>query len=54
MLIIRNFKVSKCYETWKKTFLDNHSMRERHEIKVVTFGQNKMDSNQVYNVIDVP
>ena len=42
MVIIGNFKVSKGYETWKKAFLDNHSMREKHGIKVLAFGQNKM------------
>ena len=54
MVIIGNFKVSKGYETWKKAFLDNHSMREKHGIKVLAFGQNKMESDHIYTVIDVP
>ncbi len=54
MVIIGNFKVSQGYEAWKKAFLENQKMREKHGIKVLAFGQNKMDNDHVYTVIDVP
>ena len=29
-------------------------MREKHDIKVLAFGQNEMDNDHFYTVIDIP
>ena len=54
ILLIHLYKTSKGYEAWKKDFLENQKMREKHGIKVLAFGQSEMDNDHVYNVIDVP
>jgi hypothetical protein len=54
MVIIGNFKVSKGYQAWKKAFLANEKMRQEHGIKVLAYGQNEMDSDNVYTVTEVP
>ena len=54
MVIIGNFKVSKGYKIWKKAFLENEKMRKEYGIKVLAYGQNAMNSNHIYTVIDVP
>ena len=54
MVIIGNFKVSKGYRIWKKAFLENEKMRKEHGIKVLAYGQNEMNSDHIYTVIDVP
>ena len=54
MVIIGNFKVSKGYESWNKAFLANEKIRQYHGIKVLAYGQNEMDSDNVYTVTEVP
>ena len=54
MKLIMNFEVSKGYETWKKAFLDNEPMRQRHNINLLAFGHADDNVNNVYSVIEIP
>jgi sortase (surface protein transpeptidase) len=54
MKLIMNFEVSKGYETWKKAFLDNEPMRQRHNINLLAYGHADDNENNVYSVIEIP
>ena len=49
MKLIMNFEVSKGYETWKKAFLANEPMRQRHNINLLAYGHADDNENNVTN-----
>ena len=54
MVIIGNFKVSRGYRVWKEAFLANEKMRKEYGIKVLAYGQNEVDIDNIYTVTEVP
>ena len=54
MVIIGNFKVSRGYKVWKEAFLANEKMRKDYGIKVLAYGQNEVDIDNIYTVTEVP
>jgi len=54
MKIIMNFEISKGYQTWKEAFLKNEAMRQRHNVKVLAYGHEEGNENNVYSVTELP
>jgi hypothetical protein len=43
MIVISNFEVTKGYEVWKKAFESNEAMRQKNNVKVIAYGQLKVE-----------
>ena len=54
MKIIMNFEISKGYQAWKEAFLKNEPIRQRHNVKVLTYGHEEGNENNVYSVTELP
>ena len=53
MIVISNFEVTKGYEVWKKAFESNEAMRLNNNVKVLAYGHEKGNENNVYAVVEM-
>ena len=53
MIVISNFEVTKGYEVWKKAFESNEAMRLNNNVKVLAYGHEKGNENNVYTVVEM-
>ena len=54
MQIIMNFEISKGYQTWKSSFLKSEPIRQKYNVKILAYGHEKNNENNVYSVIELP
>jgi len=54
MKIIMNFEISKGYQACKEAFLKNEPMKKRHNVKVLAYGHEESNENNVYSVTELP
>ena len=52
MKIIISAKISKGFQNWKKMFEENEPMRNKYGVKVLAYGHQQGNAEEIYTVIE--
>ena len=54
MKIIMNVEINEGYEKWKQLFVSADDAREKYGVKVLAYGHEEGNENNVYSITELP